>query len=416
MARNLTELDHDDECGCGSGAPYSACCKGQEFIFEKDEKGRVFRSAPIAPELIETLREMRSEFKSIFGRFPSKGDRFFLGGFLESGAEIDRQFEKMAEEIDLPPQLLYAYRQTGRIVSERNSKLLTKAELQEWNDAVSEYLEAEELGIDLLNPPSQIAINEELKKVILVLRASVIHFGSYVTRIRRNKRLSTAKLFQAIAFSRCHELVNSFFKLMDDEPREEVFLILRALYECYVIIIYLEAKPEASDELAAQHLVGRGGYRFLVRADGLADRRKIVDPKGQTFRSHTSMYEMAKASPLSLDLEFFDFAYEKLSQHAHFDLNVAFKYVQWPGIFEVNKINDFYEAVLFGLCLVKMVADASSHVALHTVSVKRDARYLANMTREAFRSYLNALKAAGAIATNDIDVIESRINAILPGS
>jgi DNA-binding transcriptional regulator YhcF (GntR family) len=37
------------------------------------------------------------------------------------------------------PELIYAMRKTGRIVTESNQQLLTDDELQEWQDAIEEY-------------------------------------------------------------------------------------------------------------------------------------------------------------------------------------------------------------------------------------------------------------------------------------
>jgi hypothetical protein len=36
-------------------------------------------------------------------------------------------------------EMIYAYQKTGRIVTLKNSELLTKAELKEWSDAVDEW-------------------------------------------------------------------------------------------------------------------------------------------------------------------------------------------------------------------------------------------------------------------------------------
>jgi DNA-binding transcriptional regulator YhcF (GntR family) len=38
------------------------------------------------------------------------------------------------------PELIYAMRKTGRIVTASNQDLLTDDELQEWQDAIEEYL------------------------------------------------------------------------------------------------------------------------------------------------------------------------------------------------------------------------------------------------------------------------------------
>jgi hypothetical protein len=46
--------------------------------------------------------------------------------------------EAMAE-VGISQAMIFAFKHTGRIVSEGNKHLLTPEELREWNDAVDEY-------------------------------------------------------------------------------------------------------------------------------------------------------------------------------------------------------------------------------------------------------------------------------------
>jgi DNA-binding transcriptional regulator YhcF (GntR family) len=45
------------------------------------------------------------------------------------------------ERVGTPPEIIYAYRKTGRVVTEENSKQLTKEDLDEWSAAIDEYFE-----------------------------------------------------------------------------------------------------------------------------------------------------------------------------------------------------------------------------------------------------------------------------------
>ena len=50
------------------------------------------------------------------------------------------QILSAAGKAGVRPELIYAMKKTGRIVTESNQHLLTDEELQEWHDAIKEYL------------------------------------------------------------------------------------------------------------------------------------------------------------------------------------------------------------------------------------------------------------------------------------
>jgi hypothetical protein len=49
-------------------------------------------------------------------------------------------------EVGISQAMIFAFKRTGRIVTERNKHLLTPEELREWNDAVDEYHRRIEFG------------------------------------------------------------------------------------------------------------------------------------------------------------------------------------------------------------------------------------------------------------------------------
>jgi len=50
------------------------------------------------------------------------------------------QILSAAGKAAVQPELIYAMKKTDRIVTESNQRLLTDEELQEWQDAIEEYL------------------------------------------------------------------------------------------------------------------------------------------------------------------------------------------------------------------------------------------------------------------------------------
>lgn len=62
---------------------------------------------------------------------------------------LDRAEEAMSHA-GIDPAYAYAMRKTGRIVTTENQHLLTKADIQEWKDAVEEYRSADSIVDELM--------------------------------------------------------------------------------------------------------------------------------------------------------------------------------------------------------------------------------------------------------------------------
>lgn len=53
--------------------------------------------------------------------------------------KIDKAVVKAMRAAKIHPELIHAYKRTGRILSKQGSKLLSPEELQEWKDAINEW-------------------------------------------------------------------------------------------------------------------------------------------------------------------------------------------------------------------------------------------------------------------------------------
>lgn len=63
---------------------------------------------------------------------------------MSAGDILTSEVVNAMEKAGTPPQIIYAYRKTGLIVTESNRHLLGKADLAEWNAAIDEYYAKEE--------------------------------------------------------------------------------------------------------------------------------------------------------------------------------------------------------------------------------------------------------------------------------
>ena len=92
---------------------------------------------PIGPELGEILQRQREKFIARYGREPGPDDRIFID--VPSDDEYDAAVTKAMEHAGVAPEVIYAFRKTGRIITEENAKFVPAAALEAWQHAIDEY-------------------------------------------------------------------------------------------------------------------------------------------------------------------------------------------------------------------------------------------------------------------------------------
>ncbi|MGP8185813.1 MAG: hypothetical protein ACLQKY_07045 [Terracidiphilus sp.] len=106
------------------------------------------KKIPIDPEIADlVIREQTEAFRRKFGRDMGPQDPLFFDPHAdqprplsdENHDELIEEVTAVMEEADTHPALIYAFRKTGRMVSEENHERLSAAELQEWHAALKEY-------------------------------------------------------------------------------------------------------------------------------------------------------------------------------------------------------------------------------------------------------------------------------------
>lgn len=103
-----------------------------------------YRRVPLNKEMITILDEQKRRFRNKFGRDPRPEDPILFDENADTPQpmaldEIEREVLEFMAAVNLDPAFIYAYKVTGRLVTEDNLHLLTEEEIQEWGDAVAEY-------------------------------------------------------------------------------------------------------------------------------------------------------------------------------------------------------------------------------------------------------------------------------------
>jgi len=124
-------------CPCGSGKKYKRCCWGKGFSWVEDEQGQIGRAIPLSAEEFALLEQQRQRLRQHLGREPGPDVRlFFDAPPLE---QVEHQITEALKRGGIDPALIYAFEQTGLLVTEDNQHLIAEHDLQAWYNAVAQY-------------------------------------------------------------------------------------------------------------------------------------------------------------------------------------------------------------------------------------------------------------------------------------
>ena len=111
----------------------------------------------MTPEIEQTLDELFCRFREKFGRDPGENDPIFFDPHsdqpIPSRQEaLNEMWERLADAMvcqgEITPEIAYAMKKTGLLVTEQTKDLLRDNELDEWNKALAEYGSVGTTGLD----------------------------------------------------------------------------------------------------------------------------------------------------------------------------------------------------------------------------------------------------------------------------
>ena len=128
-------IGRNAKCPCGSGKKYKQCCLKKEHEFHEDEDGTIRRVIPMSDELGDALAERIDQMSTELGRDPEPDDRLFPD-HLE---HAEHQLAEAMKAAGTDPALIYAFEETGLIVSEENRDMISDQDYAAWESAVERY-------------------------------------------------------------------------------------------------------------------------------------------------------------------------------------------------------------------------------------------------------------------------------------
>lgn len=134
-------------CPCGTGKKYKKCCINAAYGFHLQDNGAVTKSVPLNDGAMEAFEMQRQAFIEKFGREPEGDDPIFFDPDQDtpqpmSMAMMDEMQDMMVEVMmksGIRPEIIYAYKRTGFLLTEENYHLATPEDLAEWESAIDEF-------------------------------------------------------------------------------------------------------------------------------------------------------------------------------------------------------------------------------------------------------------------------------------
>jgi hypothetical protein len=97
-------------------------------------------------EVNEAIEQQLEAFRKRFGREPRGEDPLFFDPDAPGDepqpmkmASYESEVVAVMQQVGIPAAQVYAYQQTGLLVTEENWSLLSDEDMEEWNDAVARY-------------------------------------------------------------------------------------------------------------------------------------------------------------------------------------------------------------------------------------------------------------------------------------
>ncbi|WP_145318615.1 SEC-C domain-containing protein [Paenibacillus xylanexedens] len=354
-----TKLPRNSICPCGSGKKYKKCCIDIDFTWMEDETGNIYKSIPLTEELAVLLEKKSKRFKDTFGREPEPNDPVFFDQFYmhDTPENIDDAMLEIMGLANIDEAFKYAYKKTGRIVTEINKSLIPDLEIKEWVEAVDEYYNLQDTEKKSDDKQSIIeSLISELEPCVMILGMIVKRSGSFDENYERR---FTEKEYILFCVTKTFKTMKSIVANTKKGYIEDSFVLLRTIYENYINLLYISNNPSALENLIAIQIgIKSGTHEYGINKKGQIDKRKIIDNKtGKEYLGHISNYAMVNSSKYSIDVEIFDRLYEFLSSFTHPDLKIASHYMNDDGFDPNNGQFSIEDNIILSLFVCSFIFD-----------------------------------------------------------
>jgi hypothetical protein len=376
--RRLKPYPLDRDCPCESGKTYRNCCKRKAFKFQLAENGDVIRTEKIAPQLRRVLLQQKKEFKEKFGRNPRKKDPVFYQQLTTPPEEFDDTFKDAALAAGIEPAKVYAALKLGFIPIEDRLDHFSDVELREWMEAVTEYEESLETGVDLLDDgadqpmPNQGAFVELIRLIAdgPLMLASVLDAGV-------KQKLEPPAFYQMLFSSQALYFLKRFCSAMRLDDFDGALYLCRAIYEAVIRIRFLRFNPAGEEIFLALSAVGKGSFEYRRSGDKVT-WSVIEDLKNKkSIRVDISNRQMVGASRKKIDLDVYSVLFRHLSSFVHPNVDSIHRNFSLSEGFSIHFNDNPFEGALICASMMVLLFSELGQMSCLRKEQRRDARVFA---------------------------------------
>jgi hypothetical protein len=122
----------NEPCPCGSGKKFKKCCYAKQFSFQENEGGGFDKLVPMDDELAKLLSQ----------HIESLGPDVSPDTPLFDKMDFERMEHSMAmamKAAGLDPAIIYAFEETGMMISEENMGSFSQVDLDLWQSKIEEF-------------------------------------------------------------------------------------------------------------------------------------------------------------------------------------------------------------------------------------------------------------------------------------
>ena len=106
------------------------------------------KKLPLPKMMWDALLEQRAAFRAKFGRDPGPNDPVLFDPDKDvptpiDPAELEGELLGAMRKTGVPPEIIYAYRKTGRLLLKENREVYPPEAQSEWDAAIDEYFRLE---------------------------------------------------------------------------------------------------------------------------------------------------------------------------------------------------------------------------------------------------------------------------------
>lgn len=370
------ELHGNVRCPCASGLRYSKCCKVRLQKWVVSDSGDLRKEVSLNAEALAVFDEAGEHFKEAFGREPAGSDLVLPTLLFMTEAESAEQGARAMMMAGVRPHVVYASWKTGFYVGESNYEAMPPSDRKEYDAAIEEYFDREELGenplVDLQPRPSP--VTALYQQVMWVAGSTFLAEFDSEDRLKDNPRLH---LVTTCYFGRLLRTLRNISILVENGSYTDSLVLARTLYELHVHTRYLLEAADGRFRVVDVALgLLTGSYVYEKRKDGRPGREYATNVlTNQRVRVDLTNWQMISAVGDASDKVMYNVFYDHLSTHAHPDLALFFQGGFWDTSHHLVE-EGCQIALIVALGLAILTIDTLSRSDLVGDHSKRDLEHL----------------------------------------